>query len=60
MKTVDMGNNERASIGVCADAAGYTALTLTESKTFKTRKGAEQWLERRGYRPNGERLEVRQ
>jgi len=34
------------------------ALTLTQSKTFKTRKGAEMWLAKRSYGPNGQSLSV--
>ena len=53
MRVIDMGNNEQVSIGINVDADGYTALTLTQSKTFKTRKGAEKWLAKRGYTPMG-------
>lgn len=49
-KTLDMGNNETKSIGVFAQADGtFLALTLSASKTFKTRSGAERWLAARGF-----------
>jgi hypothetical protein len=44
------------STGISEDADGFTALTLTESKTFKTRGGAERWLAARGYTANGARV----
>lgn len=48
---IDLGNNEgRSSDGV------FLAMTLSQSKTLKTRKGAEKWLAQRGYGPNGQRL----
>ena len=44
-KTVDLGNNERVSKGIYANADGtYTAMTFTKSKTFKTLAGAEKWI----------------
>jgi hypothetical protein len=47
MKQYDMGNNERLSVGIEKQNDGtYLALTFTKSKYFKTRKGAERWLER--------------
>lgn len=55
-RTIDMGNNETRSIGVFESDGGFMALTLAASKGFKTRKGAEKWLARRGYGPNGETL----
>mgnify|MGYP000983819824 CR=1 FL=1 len=55
-KTVDMGNNETMTIGVVEVPEGFLALTLAESKTFKTFKGAESWLARRGYTAKGERI----
>ena len=46
--TIDLGNNESASIGVFPQTDGtFLAMTLSASKTFKTRKGAERWLARR-------------
>jgi hypothetical protein len=58
MKTIDMGNNETRPIGISdVDADGYyTALTLSQSKRFRTRTGAEKWLARRGYAPTGEKI----
>ena len=51
-RTMDLGNNESLSEGVFpqTDADGdtsYLAMTFTQSKWFKTRKGAERWLARR-------------
>lgn len=58
LRTIDLGNNEIRSIGVSGiDADGYyTALTLSQSKRFRTRVGAEKWLACRGYAPNGQKL----
>jgi hypothetical protein len=45
MKTIDLGNNETLSSGITKNSDGtYTALTFTQSKAFKTLKGAEKWL----------------
>lgn len=55
MHTQDQGNNETISRGVFALHGRFTALTFAESKTFKTRKGAEAWLAQRGYNPDGSR-----
>jgi hypothetical protein len=50
MQVLDLGNNESLSVGVFPQHNGtFIALTLTQSKTFKTRKGAEKWLAARGY-----------
>lgn len=47
-KTIDLGNNESVSRGVFPTADGqWLAMTYTQSKTFKTRKGAERWLARK-------------
>ena len=47
-KTLDLGNNEQISRGVTPNSDGtFTALTFTQSKTFKTRHGAERWLARK-------------
>lgn len=51
----DQGNNEQISRGVFELHGQFTALTFSQSKTFKTRAGAERWLAARGYGPNGER-----
>ncbi|MHA1572975.1 MAG: DUF1391 family protein [Alphaproteobacteria bacterium] len=46
--TLDLGNNEQLSRGVTANSDGtFTALTFTQSQTFKTRRGAEKWLARK-------------
>ena len=53
----DMGNNETVSTGIFEQRDGtFLAMTFSASKCFKTRKGAERWLARCGYAPNGERL----
>lgn len=52
--TRDMGNNESLTTGYdFYGEQGYLALTNTESKWFKTERGAIQWLARRGYDPQG-------
>jgi hypothetical protein len=58
MHTQDLGNNETKSRGIFELNGKFTALTFSESKTFKTRKGAEQWLARRGYNADGSRKDV--
>ena len=46
---LDMGNNESLSRGLFPQSNGeFSALTFTESKTFKTRVGALGWLAARG------------
>ncbi len=48
MKTLDLGNNEQISKGITKNNDGtYTAMTFTQSKEFKTLKGAEKWMQRR-------------
>lgn len=48
MNKLDLGNNEALSTGIAKNSDGtYTALTFTQSKTFKTVKGAEKWLAKR-------------
>ena len=48
LETIDLGNNESMSRGIVANADGtFLALTFTQSKTFKTRAGAERWLARK-------------
>jgi len=59
MRTIDLGNNESASIGIVDDQGAYLALTLSQSRRFKTRGGAERWLARRGYRPAGTTIPTR-
>jgi hypothetical protein len=46
--TINNGNNEVLSKGVTQNADGtFTAMTFSQSKTFKTRSGAERWLSKR-------------
>lgn len=48
MKTIELGNSEAISKGVTQNNDGtYTAMTFTQSKDFKTLKGAEKWLARK-------------
>ena len=48
MKTLDLGNNEQLVKGVFKNTDGtYTALTFTQSKTFKTERGASVWFYKR-------------
>lgn len=48
MKTLDLGSNESLVSGVAKNSDGtYTALTFTQSKTFKTLNGAKKWLAKR-------------
>ena len=55
-KALDLGNNETLSTGISPNADGtFTALTLSQSQTFKTAKGAAKWLGRRGYKADGSR-----
>lgn len=57
MQVLDLGNNESLSTGIFSQHNGtFTALTLTQGKDFKTRKGAEKWLATKGYAPNGKKL----
>jgi hypothetical protein len=45
---IGLGNNETVSSGVFAqDDGSFLAMTCTESKTFKTRNGAERWHARK-------------
>jgi hypothetical protein len=53
MQTLTLGNNETLSTGVFPSESGWTALTLTQSKSFKTVKGAIAWLAKRGYNADG-------
>jgi hypothetical protein len=57
MQTQDQGNNETISRGIAELHGRFTALTFSESKTFKTRKGAERWLAKRGINADGSRAE---
>ena len=45
---IEDANNETQTRGVFKNADGtYTAMTFTQSKDFKTLKGAQKWLEAR-------------
>jgi hypothetical protein len=57
MHTQDQGNNEMIIRGIFELHGKFIALTFSESKTFKSRKGAEAWLSRRGYNADGSRVE---
>jgi len=47
MKTLDLGNNETLSRGIAQHFDGtYTAMSYTQSRDFKTLKGAQKWLAR--------------
>ena len=44
-QTLDLGNNEQISKGVFANHDGtFTAMTFTQSKTFKSYKAAAKWF----------------
>lgn len=46
--------NETVSAGIVAEAGGtFLAMTLSASKSLKTRAGAVRWLAARGYRADG-------
>lgn len=48
MTTLNTGNNESLAKGVFQNDDGtWTALTFTQSKTFKTEAGARRWLSKR-------------
>ena len=58
-RTIDLGNNETRVVGIFPANPGssdFRALTLSESKTFKTYNGAAKWLSKRGYNANGTRI----
>ena len=45
--TFDTGNNEQISTGIYKNNDGtYTAMTFSNSKDFKTLKGAQKWMSR--------------
>lgn len=49
-KAIDLGNNERASVGIFKNTDGtFTAMTFTKSKEFKTESGARRWLKKFGF-----------
>jgi hypothetical protein len=46
-RTEDMGNNETRSYGIFYQGAqGWLAMSRTQSKWFKTERGATNWLKR--------------
>lgn len=47
-KIIYQENNESIALGVFANNDGtFTAMTYSQSKTFKTQKGAVKWYERK-------------
>ena len=57
MQTREMNNNESFSVGIAGNLDGtYTTLTPTQSKDFKTYKGAAAWMLKRGFDAQGKRL----
>lgn len=47
MDKLDLGNTETVVRGVFRNGNGtFTAITFTQSKTFKTENGAKRWLAR--------------
>ena len=56
MQILELGNNDQLSTGIFEDVNGFEALTLTQSKSFKTRNGAEKWLAARSYDSNGKKI----
>jgi hypothetical protein len=55
-KALDLGNNESICRGIFKENDGtWGALTYTQSKNFKTEKGAEKWLKSRGLNKDGSR-----
>jgi len=45
MKTISTGNNETLSKGISKNRDGtFTAMTFSQSKTFKTLSGANKWM----------------
>jgi hypothetical protein len=58
MHTQDQGNGETISRGIAELRGRFTALTFAESKTFKTRAGAERWLAKRGIKADGSRAQA--
>lgn len=54
MKTHTYGSCETWKTGIHENSdQTYTAVTWSNSKTFKTRKGAEEWIQRQGYNVDG-------
>ena len=53
-QVLDLGNNESICRGMYREYDGtWTALTFTQSKNFKTERGAEKWLQKRGVNKDG-------
>lgn len=47
-KIIYQENNESIALGIFANNDGtFTAMTYSQSKTFKTQKGAVKWYERK-------------
>ena len=46
-KIKGFGGHKTMSQGVFKTGDDFTAMTFTESKSFKTKKGAQRWLEKR-------------
>jgi hypothetical protein len=55
---IDLGNNESATVGIIPSSAGHLAMTFTESKSFRTWRGAIAWLARRGYTATGKKVQA--
>jgi hypothetical protein len=54
---IQLGNNEYITTGVVLQNDGtFLALTPTQSKEFKTIKGAAKWLAARGLNSDGTRI----
>lgn len=57
MNTLTIGQ-KTVSRGIHKNNDGtFTAMTYTQSKDFKTKKGAEKWLKDRGLNPDGSKIE---
>jgi hypothetical protein len=59
MKHHDLGNNESYGTGISHhpdQSSPWLALTGTQSRWFKTQKGAERWLSSRGLDAHGRRV----
>ena len=56
-QALDLGNNESICRGMFKENDGtWTALTYSQSKNFKTEKGAEKWLQKRGLNKDGSKI----
>ena len=55
MTTLEL-DTKTLAVGIFPQTDGmFLAMTLTQSKWLKTRKGAEKWLAARGYNADGTR-----